>query len=66
MNEYTDRYDDYVADAMQHIDGNDPHPDDCECEECRARFDAIMWSWLTPEIERRVMHYIRTGDVPEA
>ena len=30
----SDRYDDYVYDAMNHIDGSEPHPDWCMCEAC--------------------------------
>jgi hypothetical protein len=55
--------DDYVADERDHIAGDAPHPDDCECQDCRARFNAVMWGWCTPKHEAIAARGNRTGDL---
>lgn len=51
----------YMQDEEQagHIDGLIAQ------EEEQARFDAIMWGWLTPKHIAVVNHYNRTGDFPD-
>jgi hypothetical protein len=39
---------------------DDAHPihcDECTCDECTARFDDVMWGWLTPAHMKVVNDY---------
>lgn len=42
------------------------HADDCECADCRAALDAVMWGWLTPAHLAIAERERRTGDIPIA
>lgn len=51
---------------LRAIDALVDHPDDCECDECRTRFDAIVWGWLTPAHVAVAEREARTGEIPAA
>ena len=43
---------------------SEPHADDCECDACHARFDALMWGWLDDATAARIQRAYESGDIP--
>lgn len=46
------------------LDAGQPHPIECECDDCKQAFQDSMWNWLTPEIVAVCEQANRTGDIP--
>ena len=40
------------------------HDDDCDCDTCRERFDAVMWGWLDDATAARIQRAYESGDIP--
>jgi hypothetical protein len=40
------------------------HADECTCDECRDRFDAVMWGWLDDATAARIQRAYESGDIP--